>query len=113
MVRDAAQKVPKASVISLLRGLISDAKELVLAQYEYRKYQTLQQAAKAKTLAIWLGVGAVLAAVGGLLIVLMVVHLLHAFTDLPLWGCYGVVGVILSTIGAVFLYSGKRRASEF
>jgi hypothetical protein len=48
--------------------------------------------------------------VGGLLIVLMVVHLLDAFTDLPLWGCYGIVGIVLLTIGAVFLYSAKRRA---
>lgn len=110
MVREAAQKVPKASVISLVRGIINDAKELVLAQYEYRKYQTLQQAVKAKTLAIWLGLGVVLTGLGGLLIVLMVVHLLHAFTDLPLWGCYGIVGTVLLTIGVVFLYSGKHHA---
>jgi Putative Actinobacterial Holin-X, holin superfamily III len=110
MVREAAQKVPKASVISLVRGIINDAKELVLAQYEYRKYQTLQKAAKAKTLAIWLGLGVVLTGVGGFLIVLTVVYLLHAFTDLPLWGCYGIVGTILITIGVVFLYSGKRHA---
>lgn len=110
MAREAAQKVPKPSVISLVRGIINDAKELVLAQYEYRKYQTLQQAAKAKTLAIWLGLGVVLSGVGGFLIVLMVVHLVHAFTDLPLWGCYGIVGAILLIIGVVFLYSGKRHA---
>ena len=110
MAREAAQKVPKASVISLVRGIINDAKELVFAQYEYRKYQTLQQAAKAKTLAIWLGLGVVLTAVGGFLIILMAVHLLHTFTDLPLWGSYGIVGTILLIIGVVFLYSGKRRA---
>jgi Putative Actinobacterial Holin-X, holin superfamily III len=110
MARDTAQKVPRASVISLLRGIIDDAKKLVYAQYEYRKYQTLQQAAKAKTLAIWLGLGAVLTGVGGFLIILMIVHLLHAFTDLPLWASYGIVGIILLTIGAIFLYSGKRRA---
>ena len=110
MVRDAAQKAPKASVISLVRGIIDDAKELVFAQYEYRKYQTLQRAAKAKTTAIWLALGTVLTGLGGLLIVLMVVHLLRAFTDIPLWGCYGIVGVILLTIGAIFLYGGKRRA---
>jgi hypothetical protein len=110
MARDTAQKVPRASVISLLRGIIDDAKELVYAQYEYRKYQTLQQAAKAKTLAIWLGLGAVLTGVGGFLIILMIVHLLHVFTDLPLWASYGIVGIILLTIGAIFLYSGKRRA---
>jgi uncharacterized membrane protein len=110
MPREAAQKVPKASVISLVRGIINDARELVFAQYEYRKYQTLQQAAKAKTMAIWLGSGVVLAAAGGFLVILMVVHLLDALTDVPLWGCYGIVAIILLAIGAILLYSGKRRA---
>jgi hypothetical protein len=110
MAREAAQKVSKASVISLVRDIVNDAKELVFAQYEYRKYQTLQQAAKAKTMAIWLAVGAVLTGVGGFLIILMIVHLLHALTNLPLWASYGTVGIILLTIGVIFLYSGKRRA---
>jgi Putative Actinobacterial Holin-X, holin superfamily III len=110
MAQEAAQKVPKAGVIALVRGIIDDAKELVHAQYEYRKYQTLQQAAKAKTMAIWLALGVALAGAGGLLIVLMVVHLLDALTDIPLWGCYGIVGAVLLAIGIVFLYSGKHRA---
>jgi hypothetical protein len=110
MAREAAQKVPKASVISLVRGIIDDAKELAYAQFEYRKYQTLQQAAKAKTMAIWMALGVALTGAGGLLIVLMAVHLLDSLTDIPLWGCYGIVGTILLAIGAVALYSGKNRA---
>jgi hypothetical protein len=110
MAREAAQKVPKASVISLVRGIIDDAKELAYAQFEYRKYQTLQQAAKAKTMVIWMALGVALTGAGGLLIVLMVVHLLDFLTDIPLWGCYGIVGTILLAIGAVALYKGKNRA---
>lgn len=110
MRQEAAQKVSKPGVISLVRGIINDARDLVFAQYEYRKFQALHQVDKAKTLAIWLGIGVALAGVGGLLVVLMIVHLLHAFTELPLWGCYGVVGIILLAIGAGFLYGVKRRA---
>jgi hypothetical protein len=110
MAREAAQKVPKASVISLVRGIIDDAKELAYAQFEYRKFQTLQQAAKAKTMVIWMALGVALTGAGGLLIVLMVVHLLDFLTDIPLWGCYGIVGTILLAIGAVALYKGKNRA---
>jgi hypothetical protein len=39
----------------LVRGIIDDAKQLVIGQYEFRKYQTLRQIAKAKTKAIWIG----------------------------------------------------------
>jgi hypothetical protein len=40
---------------------------------------------------------------------LMVVHLLDALTEIPLWGCYGIVGVVLLAIGGILFYSAKRR----
>jgi Putative Actinobacterial Holin-X, holin superfamily III len=102
-----ADKIPRASVISLVRGIIDDAKQLLLAQYEFRKYQTLQRVTKAKTVALWIGIGIALAGAGGLLIILMVVHLLYAYLDLPLWASYGIVGIILLAVGGIFLYGGK------
>jgi uncharacterized membrane protein len=105
-----ANKVPRASVISLVRGIIDDAKQLLLAHYEFRKYQTLQQVSKAKTVAIWMGIGIAFAGAGVLLIILMVVHLLHDFSNLPLWESYGIVGIVLLVIGGVFLYGGKNLA---
>jgi hypothetical protein len=47
MVADP-QSIPKPSLISLARGIIDDAKQLAIHQFELRKYQTLQQVAKAK-----------------------------------------------------------------
>ncbi len=102
-----ANKIPRTSVISLVRGIIDDAKQLLLAQYELRKYQTLQQVTKAKTVALWIGIGIVLAGAGGLLIILMLVQLLHTYLDLPLWESYGIVGIVLLAVGGVFLYGGK------
>ena len=102
-----ADKIPRASVISLVRGIIDDAKQLLLAQYEFRKYQTLQRVTKAKTVALWIGIGIALAGAGGLLIILMAVHLLYAYLELPLWASYGIVGIVLLAAGGVFLYGGK------
>ena len=102
-----ADKIPRAGVISLVRGIIDDAKQLLLAQYEFRKYQTLQRVTKAKTVALWIGIGVALAGAGGLLIILMVVHLLNTYLDLPLWASYGIVGIVLLAAGGVFLYGGK------
>ena len=102
-----ADKIPRASVISLVRGIIDDAKQLLLAQYEFRKYQTLQRVTKAKTVALWIVIGIALAGAGGLLIILMAVHLLYAYLELPLWTSYGIVGIVLLAAGGVFLYGGK------
>ena len=96
-------------MLSLVRGIVDDAKQLALGQYELRKYQTLREVAKAKVVAICTGIGIALAGIGTMLITLMVVHLLHEVLDLPLWGSYGIVGIILIAIGVGFLYGAKSR----
>jgi hypothetical protein len=103
------QRIPKPTLLSLLRGIVDDAKQLIIGQYEFRKYQTLRQIAKAKVVAIWTGVGIAFAGIGTILITLMVVHLLHDILNLPLWGSYGIVGLILIIAGGGFLYSAKNR----
>jgi hypothetical protein len=59
-----------------------------------------------------LGTGLVILTAGCGLLLLMVVHLLNAMTELPLWGCYGIVGLVVVMIGAIFLVSGKNRARQ-
>ena len=103
------QRVPKPTLLVLVRGIVDDAKQLVLGQYELRKYQTLRQVAKAKVVAIWTGIGIALAAIGTILIALMLVHLLHEVLNLPLWGSYGIVGIVSIAIGGGFLYGAKNR----
>jgi Putative Actinobacterial Holin-X, holin superfamily III len=108
-MRGDAQRVSKPTLLSLVRGIVDDAKQLVLGQYELRKYQTLRQVAKAKLVAIWTGIGIAFAGIGTILVTLMVVHLLHEVLNLPLWGSYGIVGIVLIAIGGGFLYGAKSR----
>ena len=108
MVADP-QSIPKPSLISLVRGIIDDAKQLAIHQFELRKYQTLQQVAKANTMAIWIGIGIAFAGIGVLLLTIMAVYLLHEFFDLTLWGSYGIVGIVLLVLGAGCLYGARTR----
>jgi len=103
------QTAQRPSLVALVRGIVEDAKQLVVNQFELRKYQGLKQVAKAKSMAIWIGVGLAFSAIGFLLVTLMAVYLLQAFSDLPLWGCYGIVGVVLLLLGAGCLYGAKSR----
>jgi uncharacterized membrane protein YqjE len=98
------QRLPKSSLRSLVRGIVEDAKQLVVGHYELRKYQTLRQIARAKAMAIWLGIGVVFAGIGTVLITLMVVHLVHDNFSLPLWGSYGIVGIVVLAAAGVCLY---------
>jgi len=103
------QTAQRPSLVALVRGIIEDAKQLVIGQFELRKYQGLKQVAKAKSMAIWIGVGLAFSAIGFLLLTLMAVYLLQAFSDVPLWGCYGIVGFVLLLLGIGCLYGAKSR----
>jgi tetrahydromethanopterin S-methyltransferase subunit C len=59
-----------------------------------------------------LGLGIGVSAVGGMLLSMMLVHMLVAYTDVPLWGCYGIVGSVVAVLGGVLLASGKRKIEE-
>ena len=80
-----------------------------LASTSSANIKPCDQVAKAKLVAIWTGIGIAFAGIGTILITLMVVHLLHEVLDLPLWGSYGIVGIVLIAIGGGFLYGAKSR----
>lgn len=100
------------SLASLVGGIINDARDLLLQEFTMAKLEVRDELRRSKEAAISFGVGIGVAAVGGILLILMLVHLLHLYTELPLWGCYGVVGGILVLLSLFFLYSGKRTTQE-
>jgi Putative Actinobacterial Holin-X, holin superfamily III len=95
------------SLAQLLTGIVSGAKELLRHELALAKYEIREDLRKTKTAMLSLGIGIGVAALGGLLLILMLVHLLDALAGLPLWACYGIVGGLLAIIGAVLLLIGK------
>jgi putative superfamily III holin-X len=100
------------SLAALIGGIINDARDLLLQEFTMAKLEVQDELRKTKAAAISFGIGIGIAAVGGLLLIFMVVHLLHAITPLPLWGCYGIVGGVLLLSGFIVLYTGKKAAEE-
>ena len=76
------------------------------------KLEVQEELRKAKTAAIALGIGIGVIAVGGMLLMLMLVHVLVAFTEIPLWECYGLMGSGLVVLGAVLLAVGNHKAEK-
>jgi hypothetical protein len=91
----------------LVSGIVNDVKELITDGATLTKLEVQDEIGKAKTAAIEVGSGAVVLGVGVLMLLLMIVHLLAALTPIPLWGCYGIVGVVLAIIGGILLVTGK------
>jgi hypothetical protein len=98
------------SLTGLVTGIVHDGQELLKQQLALFKQEIADDVRKAKQAAFSLSVGIAILLVGGFLWCLMLVHLLSwAVPSLPLWSCYGIVGLALVACGGIFLYLGKTR----
>ena len=95
------------SLAQLLTGIATDAKELVRQELALAKHEIREDLRKTTTAMLSLGLGVGVAAIGGLLLILMLVHLLHALAGLPLWACYGIVGGLFLIMGGVLFLIAK------
>lgn len=99
------------SLASLARGVLDDAQRLLAQQFALLKREIELELRRALRAAICLGVGLVLAGISLFCLLQMAVHALAAYSDLPLWGSYGVVGGFLAIVGAgSLIYGGLRLA---
>jgi len=100
------------SLATLLSGIMKDAKDLLVQELTLAKLEGHDELRHIKSAALSLGIGVGVAAVGGILLSVMLVHVLAAYTDIPLWGCYGIVGSVFGVLGWVLLASGKHKIEE-
>jgi hypothetical protein len=107
---NGSQHTSEPSVAALLGGIANDAKELLVQELALTALELHDTLHRAKTAAIALGLGIGVVAIGGMLLMLMLVQVLAAYTAIPLWGCYGIVGGVLVVLGGVLLAVGKRTA---
>jgi Putative Actinobacterial Holin-X, holin superfamily III len=100
------------TLTQLMSGLVSDAKLLLRQELALAKYEIQEEVHKTTTALVCLGAGIGIAAIGGLLFIVMLVHLLNTLTEWPLWICYGAVAGVCLIAGIALLYGGKRQISS-
>jgi len=91
---------------------MSDATLLVHQELALAKHELYEEARKTKTAVTSLGAGIGIAAIGGLLLIIMLVHLVRALTEWPMWTCYGIIGGICAIAGVALLYRGIQHISQ-
>jgi hypothetical protein len=109
---NGSQHVSEPNFASLLGGIANDAKELLLQELALTKLELQNELNKAKGAAIVLSIGIGTIVTGGILLMLMAVHVLAALTVVPLWGCYGIVGGVVVILGGVVLARGKTKTKK-
>jgi len=112
-----ARSTAEPSTTGLLGGIISDFGDLIKQEIRFAKAEFKSDLAKTREAATTLAIGVGVASLSGLLLVWMLVHLLHWATSpseldparLPLWACFGIVGLVFGVVGGVLIASGIRK----
>ena len=101
------------SLSALVGGIVKDAQDLVKQQVRMVREEIKADFHRTVEAAFTIALGVAIAALGGLLLCLMLVYLLTwVFPLIPLWTCYAIVGGSLTAIGASSIYLGKRKFSS-
>jgi hypothetical protein len=110
--RNSEPRSAEPSIAQLIGDLVADGQTLIRKEFELARTEITDELSKARQSAITLGLGGGLAAVGGVLLLLMLVHLLSDLFGLPLWVSYLIVGGILAVAGGLLLNAGLNRIKQ-
>jgi len=100
------------SVASLLGGIVSDIQALIRQEITLAKTEMIREWDKAKTAAGSLAAGGAALALGGFLLGLAVVCVLHEVAGLPWWASFLIVGGAVTGLGAVLFFMGRNQAAH-
>ena len=103
----------KNGIIGLIGGLVGDLRTLFRQELQLLRDEFFLEIDKIRQAAVAVGAGIGVTIIGGLFLFIMLVHLLHQYASLPLWACYGLIGVILLAVGAALLIKAKQSLQNF
>lgn len=113
------QTAPPANFTDLVRGIVNDIGDLIRQEVRFARTEVKSDLRKAKAAIAFLAIGAALAAVGGILLSLMIVHLIHWLSipadvpadpgRIPLWACYGLTALLFLALGGGLVWGGVKR----
>jgi hypothetical protein len=112
------QTEAQPSVTSLVGGIVNDAQQLIRQEVALARREFQEELNKVKVAAVSFGIGIAIGALGGVLLCLMLVFLLWHLTGypdpaaVPLWGCFGIVGLVFLLVGAGLFYAAKSKVES-
>ena len=100
------------SIAALASGLVSDLRRLFTQEIRLAQHE-MQLELRKMAMALLYGILASMLSLTAItFFMVMLVHVLYSYTGMPLWACYGVVGVVVVGLSGIFAYSLMRLGSS-
>ncbi|MEP7153822.1 MAG: phage holin family protein [Nitrospira sp.] len=100
------------SIAALATGLVADLRRLVSQEVRLAQHEMQLELRKIGMGLLHAALGIILSMMAISLFLVMMVHIVHVYTSLPLWACYGLVAVIAAALSGIFLYNMAKIGSS-
>ena len=101
---------PNRSLTDVFQNIVGNVQEIVRSEVRLAKTELKEEAVKAKSAAIFLGVGGISAVFAALFVLITVVYALALV--MPNWAASLIVAVIMSAIAGCMLIAGIKRLQQ-
>jgi len=101
------------SMTRLVSGIVSDVQDLLQQQLALFRHEVESDFKRSKQAALPLLLGVGIGLMGVALLGFMLVYLLNWATELPVWGCFGLVGGGLAVVGVGLYQTGLKQFESF
>jgi len=111
------------SVAGLVGGIVTDVHDLIKQQLQLTRKEIEADFRKTREAALVLALGAGIFFLGCIPFCLMLAHLIHFLaippgnirdaSNIPLWGCYGIVAAVFLVAGGCLAFVGKKKFDSF
>jgi uncharacterized membrane protein YqjE len=96
------------TLAQLVSGIADDAQRLIQQQYQMLRAEVKEDMRRSKAAVQYLGVGAGLAVLGAVFLLVALPLLVNWAFSWPDWAGWALIGAVLAVVGSVALYAGKR-----
>ncbi|MGC4097060.1 MAG: phage holin family protein [Nitrospira sp.] len=103
----------RQGIAGLLGGLMGDVRALIRQELRLMRHEFEAEFTKVRHGVVSIGIGLGVAGIGSIFALTMLVYVLNELTPLPLWACYGAVGMFLVVIGGWLLMRGRHLLGSF
>lgn len=102
------------SLSSLVTGIVHDAQELIKQEVALARQEVKEEVNKGKQAALAFAAAAGVGALATIFLLLGVAFLITwASADrVPLWGSFGIVGVVLAVTSGILFFAGRNRVED-
>jgi hypothetical protein len=104
--------IDKNSWAELIAGIVADATHLFAKEIDLAKLEISADIRNAKSLFTGIATGAAIALLGTALLCVAASLALFAYTTLPQWACFAVVGAVMLVAGACLIAMASSNAKK-